>query len=141
MKTIIPSRFYLIKAFYYWLIDYKFTPYVLVNTKIKGVIVPNSFINDNNEIILDLSNQATSNLCFKNYSVIEFEATFNKVLFFVKIPCASIIELYSKENQDDSIYFCKYTGNLYLNESNKHYERSNIEKFDNSNNNIINLFK
>jgi stringent starvation protein B len=91
-----PSRPYLLRAIYDWLIDNEQTPYLLVNADAEGVIVPREHVQDG-KIILNISMTATRDLELGNEGV-TFSARFSGKPMQVNVPILSALALYSKEN-------------------------------------------
>ncbi len=52
---MFPNRPYLIRAIYEWILDNHFTPHVLVDAKISGVIVPKEHIENGQGMVFDPS--------------------------------------------------------------------------------------
>ena len=91
-----PSRPYLLRAIYDWLIDNEQTPYLLVNADAEGVIVPREHVQDG-KIILNISLTATRDLELANDGV-TFNARFGGQPMKVNVPIMAALALYSKEN-------------------------------------------
>ncbi len=91
-----PSRPYLLRGIYDWLIDNEQTPYLLVNAEAQDVIVPIEHIQDG-KIILNISLTATRDLELTNDGV-SFNARFGGKAMKVNVPIAAALALYSKEN-------------------------------------------
>jgi stringent starvation protein B len=90
-------RSYVLKATYEWLLDHQLTPYFLVNALMKGVIVPEEYIEDG-QIILNASNEAVDNMCFDEEGV-SFDAGFGNDLMRVFLPLEAILALYAEETE------------------------------------------
>lgn len=90
------SRPYLLRAFFEWIVDNDFTPYIVVNAQISGVIVPKEYIEEG-RIVLNISPGAVRKLLLANDHV-EFNARFAGVPFDVYVPTKSITAIYAKEN-------------------------------------------
>lgn len=60
-----PKRPYLLRAYYDWLVDNSFTPYLVVDATYLGVNVPVEYVKDG-QIVLNLSANATGNLQLTN---------------------------------------------------------------------------
>ena len=69
-----PSRPYLIRALYEWIVDNQLTPYLLVDATQDNVIIPQAFVDDG-KIILNVSPEATHSLVLGNDAII-FNARF-----------------------------------------------------------------
>jgi len=90
------SRPYLIRALYEWIVDNKFTPYMLVDAESADVVVPRTFVEDG-RIILNISPDATHSLMLGN-DVIGFNARFNGAAMDVTVPVACVLAVYAREN-------------------------------------------
>jgi stringent starvation protein B len=91
-----PSRPYLLRAIYDWLIDNEQTPYLLVDADAEGVVVPREHVQDG-KIILNISLTATRDLELANDGV-TFNARFGGQPMKVNVPISAALALYSKEN-------------------------------------------
>jgi len=91
-----PTRPYLVRAVFEWILDNHCTPYLAVNTTIKGVDVPPEHISDG-KIILNLSPSATMNMLIVNDSI-SFDARFSGVSRNLFIPMSAVLGIYAKEN-------------------------------------------
>ena len=56
-----PLKPYLIRAVYDWIVDNRFTPYLLVNAMAPGTVVPTNFVEDG-RIVLNLRPEAILSL-------------------------------------------------------------------------------
>ena len=72
-----PKRPYLLRAYYDWLVDNSFTPYLVVDATYLGVNVPVEYVKDG-QIVLNLSASATGNLQLTN-DFIQFNARFKGI--------------------------------------------------------------
>ncbi len=91
-----PSRPYLLRGIYDWLIDNEQTPYLLVDAQAEGVTVPLEHVQDG-KIILNISLTATRDLELSNDGV-SFNARFGGKPMIVNVPIMAALALYSKEN-------------------------------------------
>ena len=91
-----PSRSYLIRAIYEWIIDNDCTPFMLVNTEKESVVVPVEFI-ENGRIVLNLGLTAANKLQLGNEWV-EFSARFGGKNQDIIVPVHAILAIYAKEN-------------------------------------------
>lgn len=89
------TRPYLIRALHDWCTDNGFTPYlaVYVDTHVQ---VPVEYVK-NNEIVLNVSFEATSGLSLGNESI-EFKARFGGVARHIVVPIDHVIAIYAREN-------------------------------------------
>ena len=89
------TRPYLIRALYEWCSDNGLTPYIAVQVD-ETVQVPREFVK-NNEIVLNISFDATSSLKLGN-DFIEFKARFGGVAREIVVPVHRVIAIYAREN-------------------------------------------
>lgn len=91
-----PSRPYILRALYEWILDNQLTPYVLMNAEHRDVIVPTNFVSDG-KIVLNITPGIVTNLEINN-EVISFDARFGGVLQHIYAPISAVLAIYSKEN-------------------------------------------
>ena len=91
-----PSRPYLIRALYEWIVDNQLTPHLLVDASLDGVSVPMQFVEDG-RIILNISPSATHNLMLANEAV-SFNARFAGKDTAVLVPIDAVLAIYAREN-------------------------------------------
>lgn len=92
----LPStRPYLIRAWHEWCSDNGFTPYLVVAVD-ASVQVPREYVK-NNEIVLNASYDATSNMRLGN-DFVEFKARFGGVPRDVIVPVDHVVAIYAREN-------------------------------------------
>ena len=91
-----PSRPYLLRAIFDWLIENDQTPYLLVDAEAADVMVPVEHVQDG-KIILNISLTATRGLELSNDAV-SFNARFSGLSMDVYVPIYAALALYSKEN-------------------------------------------
>lgn len=96
LEQMTPRRPYLFRAFYDWIIDNELTPYIVVNTSIYGVIVPQEFV-QNNQIVLNIAPHSVGQY-FASNEQIEFNARFSGVPQHIVVPMAAIEAIYAREN-------------------------------------------
>jgi stringent starvation protein B len=89
------TRPYLVRALHDWCTDNGFTPYIAVHVG-AHVQVPMEYVK-NNEIVLNVSFEATSNLRLGN-DAIEFKARFGGVTREIHVPIESVVAIYAREN-------------------------------------------
>lgn len=94
--TMTPSRPYLIRAIYEWLIDNGATPHLVVDVEKPNVVVPEEHIQDGH-ITLDLTPTAIGGLVMQN-DHIRFQAGFGGILRDLYIPMNAVRGLYGQEN-------------------------------------------
>ncbi len=89
------TRPYLVRALHDWCTDNGFTPYIAVHVG-PSVQVPMEYVK-NNEIVLNISFEATSNLRLGN-DAIEFKARFGGVTREIMVPVEHVVAIYAREN-------------------------------------------
>ena len=89
------TRPYLIRALYEWCTDNGLTPYVAVAVD-ASVHVPREYVK-NNEIVLNISFDATSSLQLGN-EFIEFKARFAGTSRDIMVPIERVTAIYAREN-------------------------------------------
>ena len=99
---VSPKRPYLLRAYYDWLVDNNFTPYLVVDATYLGVNVPVEYVKDG-QIVLNLSANATGNLQLTN-DFIQFNARFKGVSRELYIPMGAALAIYARENGDGVMF-------------------------------------
>lgn len=89
------TRPYLIRALHEWCTDNGFTPYIAVHVD-RTVQVPLEYVS-NNEIVLNVGFEATSNLDLGN-ELIQFKARFGGVAREIMVPVDHVVAIYAREN-------------------------------------------
>lgn len=90
------TRPYLLRAFHQWIVDNNLTPFILVDTSIGGVSVPQEHV-ENGQIVLNLSPSAIVNLNMSN-DVVFFQGRFSGVDTEISVPVSAVLGIYAKEN-------------------------------------------
>ncbi|HYE36112.1 ClpXP protease specificity-enhancing factor [Methylocaldum sp.] len=93
---------YLIRAIYDWIVDNKFTPYLLVDAEAEGVVVPRQYVQDG-KIVLNLRPQAVHGLSLGNQTV-EFSARFGGTPMQISVPVRAVLAIYAQENGKGMIF-------------------------------------
>jgi stringent starvation protein B len=91
----ISTRPYLLRALYEWCTDNGYTPYIAAYVD-DTVQVPREHVK-NNEIVLNISMDATSSLKLGN-EFIEFKARFSGTPRQIMVPIDHVIAIYAREN-------------------------------------------
>jgi len=97
------SRPYLVRALYEWILDNQCTPYILVNSMYPDVLVPQNFVNDGGQVVLNISPTAVINFSMDTDSI-SFGARFGGIPTDIYVPYAAIMGIYAKENQQGMIF-------------------------------------
>ena len=96
MADITPSRSYLLRALYEWLLDNDLTPHVAVDALVKDTDVPQQFVNDG-QITLNIAPGAVRDLHIDNQAI-SFSARFAGQPTSVYLPMASILAIFARES-------------------------------------------
>ncbi|RRJ85521.1 ClpXP protease specificity-enhancing factor [Aestuariirhabdus litorea] len=97
-----PSRPYMLRALYEWIVDNECTPYLLVNAQPEGVLVPQEFVNDG-QIVLNVSPTAVRELLMTNEEV-EFNGRFGGRPMHIYIPVSAVMAIYARENGQGMVF-------------------------------------
>ena len=97
-----PSRPYLIRALYEWIVDNQLTPYLLVDATQEDVVIPKAFVDDG-KIILNVSPEATHSLVLGNDFIV-FNARFSGNAMDVSVPVGSVNAIYARENGQGMVF-------------------------------------
>lgn len=96
------KRPYLVRAMHEWMGDNDHTPYIVVDTSVDGVAVPDEHVKEG-KIILNISHAAAHNLKLNN-SAVSFRARFGGVPYDVWVPIAAVLGIYAKETGQGMIF-------------------------------------
>ena len=96
VPNMTPSRPYLLRAFYEWLLDNDMTPHLLVDANARMVQVPQQFARDG-QIVLNIAPQAVVAFTMDKEAV-SFNARFGGVPQQVYIPMAAVLAIHAREN-------------------------------------------
>ena len=91
-----PSRPYLIRAMYDWIVDNRMTPHILASTDHEHVQVPGEFVEDD-KIILNIGPMAVQSLDL-GQDAVRFDARFSGTSIGVMIPVECVCAIYAREN-------------------------------------------
>lgn len=97
-----PSRPYIMRALYEWIADNECTPYMLVDARIKDVMVPQQFVKDG-QIVLNISPGAVVDLNIANEAV-SFNGRFGGVASDIYVPVSAVIGIYARENGQGMVF-------------------------------------
>jgi len=97
-----PSRPYLIRALYEWIIDNGLTPYILVNAEDEQVVVPRQFV-EGGKIVLNINPSAVQNLQLGN-QLVELDARFSGSPMHVSVPVMAVMAIYARENGKGMVF-------------------------------------
>ena len=97
-----PSRPYLIRALYEWILDNGLTPYLLVDVADEAVVVPTQYV-ENGRIVLNVNPSAVQNLQLGN-ELVELDARFSGKPMHVSVPVMSVLAIYARENGKGMVF-------------------------------------
>lgn len=97
-----PSRPYLLRALYEWIVDNQMTPYLLVDAEREAAQIPKEFI-ENGKIVFNVGPTAVQHLDLANEGV-AFDARFGGVPRSVSIPINAIMAIYARENGKGMVF-------------------------------------
>ena len=97
-----PSRPYIMRALYDWIVDNDCTPYVLVDAAPEDVMVPRQFVKDG-QIVLNISPSAVVDLNISNEAVF-FNGRFGGVATDIYVPISAVIGIYARENGQGMVF-------------------------------------
>ena len=97
-----PSRPYIMRALYEWIVDNDCTPYVLVDATIAGVVVPEQYVKDG-QIVLNISPSAVMELNIAN-DLLSFNGRFGGVATDVMVPISAVVGIYARENGQGMVF-------------------------------------
>lgn len=97
-----PSRPYIIRALYEWIVDNDCTPYVLVDATVADVMVPEQFVKDG-QIVLNISPGAVMDLNISNEAM-AFNGRFGGVATDIYVPTVAVMGIYARENGQGMVF-------------------------------------
>lgn len=101
-----PSRPYVLRALYEWIVDNGLTPHLLVNAMVDEAEVPQDYVKDG-QIVLNIAPNAVQGLSLGN-DYITFNARFRSIPTDISVPTLAVMGIYARENgqgmmfEDDS---------------------------------------
>lgn len=122
-----PSRPYLLRAFYNWLLDNDLTPHLVVSTEVPHVKVPMQFAREG-QIVLNIAPQAVMAFQLDN-DALSFNARFGGVPFQVYIPMAAVLAIHARENGVGTFFSPEPAYEAWL-DSQQVTERAPVEPVD-----------
>ena len=94
--NLSPTRPYMARAIYEWIVDNNLTPYLLVDATRPNTLVPEQFIQDG-QIVLNIVPHAVHALNIGN-EAISFSARFGGVSRDLYVPIEAVLGIYAREN-------------------------------------------
>lgn len=106
-STMTPSRPYIMRALYEWIVDNDCTPYLLVDAKRPGVEVPTQYVKDG-QIVLNVSPSAVVELLIGN-EWISFNGRFGGAPTDILLPVSAVLGIYARENGQGMVFEPEHT--------------------------------
>lgn len=103
-----PSRPYLLRGLYEWIVDNGLTPHLLVNADGQGVSAPVEFA-EAGRLVLNVSPTAVRDLSLSNEAV-AFNARFGGTPQAVYVPVAEVLAIYARENGQGMLFTDEHGG-------------------------------
>ena len=91
------SRPYMVRALYEWIIDNDLTPHIVVNAQAEGTLVPQQYLNKDDQIVLNIAPRAVAQLKMDN-DAITFNARFGGIPTDIYVPSEAVMGIYAKES-------------------------------------------
>ncbi|UTW14110.1 ClpXP protease specificity-enhancing factor [Marinobacterium rhizophilum] len=91
-----PSRPYIARALYEWILDNDCTPHLVVDADAPHVVVPRQFVQDG-QIVLNVLPSAVRDFHMGEDEIF-FSARFGGVPMQVRVPYAALMAIFAKEN-------------------------------------------
>jgi len=102
MGSLTSRKPYLVRAINDWILDNGLTPFISVDTRVEGVVVPPAYIEDD-EIVLNINPSSVRNLEIGN-EYIFFSARFSGQHFAVEVPVSAVQAVYARENGEGMLF-------------------------------------
>ena len=97
-----PSRPYLLRALYDWVLDNGLTPYILVDAERENLQIPEQFI-ENGKIVFNIAPTAVRNLELGN-DWVSLDARFSGTPMRVSVPAMAVLAIYARENGKGMVF-------------------------------------
>jgi stringent starvation protein B len=100
--SMTPTKPYLVRAIYEWILDNQMTPHLLVDARYPGTRVPKEFVEDG-QIVLNIAPSAVQGLMMGNEWV-QFSARFSGAAREIQIPSEAVVGIFSRENHQGMVF-------------------------------------
>ncbi|MBQ62210.1 MAG: ClpXP protease specificity-enhancing factor [Gammaproteobacteria bacterium] len=104
MSSSVP---YLLRATNEWILDNKYTPYLIVDATVSGTVVPADYVKDD-QIVLNISTGVIRDLVMNNDYVM-FNGRFDGIAKEIVVPIEAVLGIVAKEN-GEGMWFSKEDG-------------------------------
>jgi stringent starvation protein B len=101
-QALTPSRPYLLRAYYHWLLDNQLTPCLVVKAPYQGVKVPLESLKEG-KVVLNIAPQAVTEFDM-GMDRLRFGVCFSGIPQEVVIPLAAVIGIYARENGAGTLF-------------------------------------
>ncbi|AWX13591.1 ClpXP protease specificity-enhancing factor [Mergibacter septicus] len=101
-NKVVAKRPYLLRAYFDWLLDSDFTPYLVVDATYPNTFVPSEYVKEG-QIVLNLSPTAVGSFQLTNEKI-AFNARFNGRIREIEIPMGAAIAIYARETADGIMF-------------------------------------
>jgi stringent starvation protein B len=101
---MLSNKPYLLRAFYDWIVDSGYTPFLVINASFPRCHVPKEFIEKNGEITLNISPTAIRDLKITK-DLIEFQASFSGIVHIISAPVKAVLAIYAQEENEQGMFF------------------------------------
>jgi len=105
------SKPYILRGLFQWIVDNGATPYLLVDAGYEGVMVPTQHVDDNNQIILNISPTACHGMTLGDTDIM-FNARFSGQPMEVIVPLGAALAMYARENGQGMVFGAEPGGDL-----------------------------
>jgi len=93
----------MIRSLYEWIVDNSCTPYILVDSMVTGVMVPQEHINKDGQIVLNIAPSAVQALDL-GAEALSFRARFGGIPTDLYVPCSAVLGIYARENGQGMVF-------------------------------------
>jgi stringent starvation protein B len=87
----------MLRALYEWIVENECTPHIVVDALADDVMVPQQYVNNSGEIVLNIAPGAVQGLSLENEAT-SFSARFGGVPHDIYVPSDAVLGIYAREN-------------------------------------------
>jgi stringent starvation protein B len=99
---MLPIKAYVVEAYYKWIVESGFTPYLVVDATVDHIEIPTEHVRDG-QIVLNMAPQAIRDPVFHK-SYLSFRTQFSGVTHYIYIPMIAVLSVYAKENGEGKMF-------------------------------------
>lgn len=99
---MLPIKAYVVEAYYKWIVESGFTPYLVVDATADHVEVPVEHVRDG-QIVLNMAPAAIRDLVFHK-SYLSFRTQFSGVTYIIYVPMIAVLSIFAKENGEGKAF-------------------------------------